>query len=487
MDPAEVRDIVQFNLEARLGIQILNARSEAEAIGLLLTDTALDLIIVDTSTGEGQFAKFAEEKASQVPCIEVKGAQGILGKKLKIIEEIPKAKIHERLPVVLGTWVLSVTQDGKKSRIATESDLDREFCRIQTHLLLEASPLKSDIYLRLSARKYLRLFFKGDSFDRVDLEKYLRQKKVEYLYLKSEETSEFVQKLNQKLERMLEDANLRPAEAADAATMAVETVREIALNIGFTPEVQKIFKSGVALVIKSVSKNPGLAGLIQKMLTDRTRYISAHSVATAQLACAMAQSMDWRSETTFQKLTMASMLHDVTLRNENLCQIKTLKELEVNKDHFTSEEITAYQTHPVQISQMVKSFQDIHADVDLIISQHHESPLGGGFPKGLPGGRISPLACLFIVAHDLADALVEKGMSFDLNEFMESRKELYNSGNFKKALAALPKAELNFGGTSPKEKEEPKVTPAKAKSSKGRRSTAKSGSGSGGEGGAPQA
>jgi hypothetical protein len=64
------------------------------------------------------------------------------------------------------------------------------YCRIATALLLRYSPLKTDIYIRLSKDKYVKLFMKGDVFDKNDLEHYLTQKKISYLYILKENVSE---------------------------------------------------------------------------------------------------------------------------------------------------------------------------------------------------------------------------------------------------------------------------------------------------------
>lgn len=62
-----------------------------------------------------------------------------------------------------------------------------------------------------------------------------------------------------------------------------------------------------------------------------------------------------------------------------------------------------------------------------------------GFPRGLTHRQIIPLSCLLIVSHELLNSMYEKGEIFNIEEFLDTTKELYSSGNFKKIHTALKK------------------------------------------------
>ncbi len=94
---------------------------------------------------------------------------------------------------------------------------------------------------------------------------------------------------------------------------------------------------------------------------------------------------------------------------------------------------------------MVKRFPELAPDVDVIILQHHELPDGTGFPRGLHAKQISPLACLFIVAHEVVTVIMrnrDAGVDFQIREFLNDRKQVYATGNFKKVAVALAEAKI---------------------------------------------
>src|SRR6185312_15892576 len=100
------------------------------------------------------------------------------------------------------------------------------------------------------------------------------------------------------------------------------------------------------------------------------------------IACAIATQMDWASDSTFQKLTLAAFLHDITLSNHELAQCDTVQEA-IDKKTFTEAEIAGFRVHPAKGAEIARQFQEVPPDVDVIILQHHERPDGSGFPRGI--------------------------------------------------------------------------------------------------------
>jgi response regulator RpfG family c-di-GMP phosphodiesterase len=152
--------------------------------------------------------------------------------------------------------------------------------------------------------------------------------------------------------------------------------------------------------------------------------------------------MDWKSDTTYQKLTLAAMLHDLPISNQDLARIDSLKELESKKGQFTPKEIDSFKTHSDTAAKLARSMNDIPPDVDVILLEHHERPDGEGFPRKISSSRIGALSVIFIVAHDLVRFILDQGDGTEikptlLKEFAEKQKEVYVHGGFKKALRVI--------------------------------------------------
>jgi HD-GYP domain-containing protein (c-di-GMP phosphodiesterase class II) len=224
----------------------------------------------------------------------------------------------------------------------------------------------------------------------------------------------------------------------------LESVHEMSQRLGFTAEVQALTKKNVLTTIQTVRNTFKLSAVLMQLRREKDRYISSHSMLLAYVSCAIASQIDWSSDTTYQKLTLAAFLHDLALKNHELAAIQTLGELTDNRAKFTPDEIKAYKEHSTVGAELALKFSELPPDVDSIIAQHHERPDGSGFPRGLTHSRIGPLSTVFIIAHDLVSYLFKLESSGAitneaLTKFVQQNGKLYEIGNFKKVVAAIPK------------------------------------------------
>jgi putative nucleotidyltransferase with HDIG domain len=170
---------------------------------------------------------------------------------------------------------------------------------------------------------------------------------------------------------------------------------------------------------------------------DKAKYISSHSIMVAHISGTLAAGMTWSSDLTFEKLTYAALLHDVTIKSQALAAVENLKELEDRRKEFSDAEYKTYTTHAHDAAELAASFPEIPPDVSLIIREHHERPDGTGFPRKLTSSRISPLSTVFIIAHDVVNAYF-KGIT-DMNEIIAKFPEETRTGNFRKVIDTLIK------------------------------------------------
>lgn len=225
----------------------------------------------------------------------------------------------------------------------------------------------------------------------------------------------------------------------------VDSIYSLSNQLGFNEEVQELTRQSVLNTINKMKQAPKLSSVLVRLEHDEKKYIASHSILLAFVSCAIASQLEWSSDTTSYKLTLASFLHDITLKNQELALVQSLPELREKQSLFTDEEMKAFYNHPADAAACAQKFDEIPADVDLILSQHHERPDGSGFPKGLTSTRISPLSVVFIIAHDLVHYVLEKNKSetkiseADLKKFVADYPPQYIIGNFKRVLATVSK------------------------------------------------
>ncbi len=402
------------------------------AIEYLLDDNELDLIICDDQKESTRLFKYLVSVGSLLPVIVfTKGGQPIKPAfpDLRVIgyanSDQPREFVNKAITQALNGGDLRPSLD------------EADYCRIRTNLLVKANPLKCAVYIRLSQLKFVKIFQAGDSFDLADLERFVIKKGIDYLYVRRGEYEALVSQFQTSVAAMAASESTTPEVARELAISTQDAILELSSKLGFTKEIEFVARENVKLAVKAVGKNPQLSKILMAFVTAKGNYISSHSIVVANVACALASRMDWPSETTFQKLSVAAIFHDIMLRNNTLAAIQDLKELERRQTEFTLEELQAYKEHPLKAAAIVQKFSEIPADVDTIIAQHHERPDGSGFPKGLTASQISPLSTLFIVAHELVQYVFDRNPKEGFRDFVEQYKGKYSMGNFKKVLSKI--------------------------------------------------
>ncbi|MBI3544350.1 MAG: HD domain-containing protein, partial [Deltaproteobacteria bacterium] len=135
--------------------------------------------------------------------------------------------------------------------------------------------------------------------------------------------------------------------------------------------------------------------------------------------------------------THAAFFHDITMTSQKLARIHTLEQLADLCLSATPEEINRFRNHPIAAADVVRKFSEVPPDVDTIITQHHERPDGTGFPRGSTASYISPLACVFILAHDFVDYVFDHREKASFEAFLESVERQNLGGNFTKIVDSL--------------------------------------------------
>jgi len=440
-DPGEVREKIVFFLESTFGAmvdEVHSLQAAMETMASAVGASPVDLVVHDMKPKDA-------EKGLMDAFWKVCGTTPVIRTIAGKIEDAPPVDANVVGFIYKQTFmenlIAKINDLVQRGVLKIDGSMEQNLCRIRTKLLLAVAPLKGDIYIKLNDAKFIKLFKQGDVFSLEDMEKYTIKKGVEYLYIRREQIKEFADKYKSDLTKHFGSGTPPLDAAAEMADSVHETVQELSKHIGFTKEVQELARQSVQATMKSMGKTPKLADILQKLRASEGQYIASHSTLTGYLACAIASQMQWGSETTFHKLTLAAFLHDIALSNHDLAAVENHRELDKilkeSPTKFTADEIKDYKNHPIKGAEIAKSFSEVPADVDVIIVQHHERPDATGFPRGMNHQYIAPLSSVFIVAHDLARTMITMGEKFDVGAFLTKYKPAYQSSQFKKIMAMV--------------------------------------------------
>lgn len=128
----------------------------------------------------------------------------------------------------------------------------------------------------------------------------------------------------------------------------------------------------------------------------RDPYTSSHERRVAELACLIADRLDWSREAV-ERLRMAALVHDVG-------KIAVPAEILSKPSRLTETEFALIKSHSSAAYEILAPI-DFGGPVAEIVYQHHERLDGSGYPRGLSGDEILPGARLLAVA-DVVEAMV---------------------------------------------------------------------------------
>jgi len=321
---------------------------------------------------------------------------------------------------------------------------DSDFVRVALRMLQVNRPLLIDIYFRIAPNRYLMRFKKGDSFDAMDLSSLSKDGSIDFFYVHKDDAETLTTEHGKVLDELIHAKNASPEVIREAAQDSLVVIQDIVHRLGFSPQVEELAKKTVTLSLKAFGSSPKLAELLNRFKKHEKKYIASHSLMLAEIACAIACKIGWNSASTYLKLTFAAFLHDLAMTNNTLARGRRIEDISSSKS-FNAQDLQKFKSHPITASEWAQKIHQIPPDVDSILLQHHERPDGTGFPRALNAHKISPLAAIFILSHDLLDffldakpeAIQNSDAETHLSAFLKANVLHYHTGAFRKICESI--------------------------------------------------
>lgn len=299
------------------------------------------------------------------------------------------------------------------------------YTQISPKLLLKISVMPSDVFLKLNENKYVKVFNEGTIFDETDFIKY-SQSNGDRLYAFNINSDVFIDSIRNSILKTIQASN---KENKVEANLQVHYLMATAFKgYGIRESLFPLVDMQVKEAFDLCKANKTLNLLLDKLLRSKESYLGQHSFMLAAISVSIADKMEWNSTTTGQKLVVASMFHDIFL-----------------KETFTSEMINVpledrdqdFWSHPQKASELLDKIPNILPDTSRIIAEHHEVGEGVGFPRGIPVSKTTPLTQLFTFSHYVVDLILESNRSgrFDKDQFYTKLDSICeNTEKYKKLL-----------------------------------------------------
>ncbi|MBF0312666.1 MAG: hypothetical protein HQK50_06020 [Oligoflexia bacterium] len=490
---AAILDIV---IRKKFDAEVICKTSATAAAEFLQRHHDFSCIIVDDDAPKGatnKMIKAVQQLDRSIPVIALVNpiATGFDGK--FVYAKVTKPDVTTTIEQILKNFL----DEHNKDENSIIGSILAPFFFIRLESIYYFNRLDVDFYIKLSEDKILKLFEAGSFFGKEDYDKY-NGKGVEGLYALKDELPTLIDRLFQNYKALFdlnfytcadnlvnlinaqevysdsetgqiidkvaksllkaEENSLGYDEGVSVCKETLSTISKTIGKFGITPSTQNLTKATVLLSLAFIKKSPMLGGLLEKMqaISAETEdsYLVDHSLFLANLTCVIAGVMGWNSNLTYYKLTLASFIHDMPLKNPKLAKFRSLQELMSKCDIFSEEELQGYINHPYEAAKMIESFRMIPPDIASIVLEHHERPDGMGFPRKINYNSITPLGKLFIVSHDIVSYIFNKEknqsalssknkeerpdkLNSNLITFLNQHRMLYQMGDFKHIFDAI--------------------------------------------------
>jgi response regulator RpfG family c-di-GMP phosphodiesterase len=436
-----MRGILKFVLETLLKTEVTELESEEKALQFLKDlDFAPAMIVYDYTSNAyllEDFVGYLKANQKKVRIIILVDEVREEGKEL--LKELEQFKLVDE-----STLPTSLVDEAKNLFEASPYINESGYCRIGIDFLSILDGINKNLYIRIGADRYIKIFNEDDTTDILDIKKY-KSKGISYLYLQRATAMWVINQIQNQISIFLKANNFRFV-LRGASESAEKRFEQKILRINDEVHVDKEFKETIdhaverirTLVEKEKTVEHYLKNLKEKQ--DDYALFTQKMNLTSLISCLLAKQLDWISKSTMDKLVYASVLCDITLAvRPQLLSIATFQEFEKIKDTLSDEDQKIFLSHPKDAGFLIKKyFQTAPPDTDALAYQHHEMPDGHGFPQGLKAEKISPLSALFIIANDFSYYFL-KDDEPSVDDFVLKAHSRYDYVNFRKIIKALEK------------------------------------------------
>ncbi len=421
---------------------VIHVENGRKAIDYLQSDI-FDLVISDYTMPEntgGDVLNYMLDNDREEPFILITGERIKLLPEFKGKTPTDKMKflnkpVDEDVLVEIIARMLNIVgkeMEPEKNNIEGDDYVPIEITRIGN---FNTAPC--DFYLSLSQNKMVKVINKGGIEVQDIINKY-EPKGVKSLYIIKSDLQIMNEAITERLGRVMDSGE----DLSSASRMALEgdavlTIQEQLQNFGVKDDYINYANKVVDHVIDTYKTDKNINEMINLIKNSTDGYLIQHSMMTSFMANIIIKNSEWSSVTNQEKITMASLFHDISLANSSYEDEETKSFLTGINENETEKD---FLNHPQKSVEMLSKIPNM-PDLFTIILEHHEKPDGSGFPRGLKANRLSPMSCILILAHHLADLIQFNQGEYKINnEMIESLREKYNDGHFLQLIECFKSA-----------------------------------------------
>jgi response regulator RpfG family c-di-GMP phosphodiesterase len=400
-DNTPVRDILSLGISLKYQCEVVEVKDDMAAIEILNKDPEFSLVICDFNMSKANGAElfsFMQDKGLTIPYV------------ICSTDSPEQHSFFENGPLFGSITVPSIVEGLDKvfDKLAGLTDncieLKQKFVPVSLNILSTLKETPVNLYLKLSEDKVLKVMRSGDQFGAVDYQKF-SDKGLGGLLIEQCDGTIFLAKLEKELFNVFANESITDE---DKIIYVHEVISSVASSFGFSERVLDLTADGIEFCMGLIAKDDNVKTLVDKLLLQKDSYLSTNAIICAHVCAAIVDKMDSlkdKKEEVMRKLALASFLQDITLPSAMIKTYQDFKHYVEQNSELSKKEIKIFKQHPLKAAELISTSETNLPDLETIIQEQHEHPMGTGFPKGLGPSNISALGAIFIFANSVSEVI----------------------------------------------------------------------------------
>jgi len=282
-----------------------------------------------------------------------------------------------------------------------------KMCPISIDQFIEKRFFDVDVYIQLTAEKFVLFGRAGSGLDPENLEKY-KQKNVQYFFIRASDFGKLADRAITIAGMVIGQKNVvASAKIAALENACISMFAEIKM-VGFNESA--LGHAGLVAIatMNLVASYPQLSEMVEKLISNSMRD-ERHALMVSGMASMIGVAMGWTRTATLERLALGGMLHD-------LGKLHLPRDIaEKNIAEMNHDEKIIYKSHCEFGRDALSKMRAIPDDVRLMVYEHHELADGGGFPRGIKDLFISPYGRVLSLANTFTELVLGFGDTLKKN------------------------------------------------------------------------
>lgn len=431
-DVNEITELVVMILETELeGYEFFEFSSGNQAINYLKKSHAgVELVICDHNMPDGTGSdvySFIQENNPSIPFIHMSTGSHLEFERLKTLLEDHSGNACMFKPFDEEILMATVTNSLKES----VENIPSNFTKLKISSVSEYINEFFKVYIEVD-KKPILLFDDSDSSDSKKLEE-LSSKGLDTILIETSEYNDWIKTKIKQINSVIGECSFNNPTSLKELTDTLFRHSTFVMNIA-NPKILNIEKmnNSTNQVLSTFWEKPELKKEVIDLFT-KLGYRSGHSAICLVLTWLYTKTIERADINLFSKLTHASLLHDISLDEDELSVLITKEDIE--NSSYSSREKEYILQHPIISAEKLEQWDVIDSDVLRIIKEHHELPDATGYPKSLSKSNAHKLSTAFQFILQLAHRIyMNKGK---LDTSLESMSKTFSLNDYEPLINSL--------------------------------------------------